>query len=305
MAHATQHLHNPCSLDENEQTPGKIWELLRRNDHFKKAVARLEELDKRPRVEDDSRQRCPRIVGQVMVERLGDIHSFAGVALQWLAPEPLFEIHYKEIPANLDLTGKRFVRLATVRLQQGKSPDPEDKSNWRTFEAQGEHDAESIANLNGRPWRRGPHIHLQLSTDPRFCSKVDPLKEWRDYFADGRKFTLGTPWRDVPPQFKREFCFHWRQLDSRTKNPITGTRIDAPCEHETDFFQGWRLVDFRACGSGNLSKDDLVKVIKFNQLADDCARPRPIIQVFVWWRRDDLNAFATASGGDGGNPRGY
>jgi len=41
MPHATQHAHNPCSLDENEQIPAKIWELLRRNESFRSDVARL------------------------------------------------------------------------------------------------------------------------------------------------------------------------------------------------------------------------------------------------------------------------
>jgi hypothetical protein len=27
-----------------------------------------------------------------MVDRLGEIHSFADVAVQWLVPEPLFEV---------------------------------------------------------------------------------------------------------------------------------------------------------------------------------------------------------------------
>jgi len=265
MAHAPQHAHNPCSLDENEQNPAKIWELLRRNDRFKKAVARLEELDKRPRLENDSLNRNPRAVGLAMVHRLGEIHAFAAEAIQWLVPEPLFEINHVAIPANLDLTGKDVVPLEFVKIQEGITPDPNDKDHWRTFEAHGDQDAQSVANCNGRPWRRGPHIHLQTSDDPRFCSKVDPLQEWRDYFAEGRKFTLGTPWRDSPPQFKRQFCFLWRYLDSRTKNPITGTRIDAPCEHETDFFAGWSLL---SCLSKNSrQEEDLARAIKFDDLA--------------------------------------
>jgi hypothetical protein len=47
MAHLPQHAQNPCSLDRNEQVPAKIWELLRRNERFKKAVTRLKVLDKR------------------------------------------------------------------------------------------------------------------------------------------------------------------------------------------------------------------------------------------------------------------
>ena len=44
MAHAPQNLQNPCLLDENEQIPAKIWELLRRNENFRADVARLTKL---------------------------------------------------------------------------------------------------------------------------------------------------------------------------------------------------------------------------------------------------------------------
>jgi hypothetical protein len=135
MAHAPQHAYNPCSLDENEQNPAKIWELLRRNDRFKKAVARLEELDKRPRLENDSLNRNPRAVSLAMVHRLGEIHAFAAEAIQWLVPEPLFEINHVAIPANLDLTWKDVVPLEFVKIQEGITPDPNDKDHWRTAPA--------------------------------------------------------------------------------------------------------------------------------------------------------------------------
>jgi hypothetical protein len=265
MAHTTQHPHNPCSLDENERTPAKIWELLRRNNHFQKAVARLEELDKRTRLVDSSPRRHPREIGLAMVDRLGEMHGFAGTAIQWLVPEPLFQINHVAIPANLDLTGKEVVPLEFIKIQEGITPDPNDTDRWRTFEAQGDQDAQSVANCNGRPWRRGPHVYFQRSKDPRFCSKVDPLQEWRDYFANGHKFSLDTPWRDSPAQFKRQFCFLWRYLDSRTKNPITGTRIDAPCEHETGFFSDWNLMSRLARNS--ITEEDLARALIFDDLA--------------------------------------
>lgn len=209
MAHAPQHPHNPCSLADNEQTPAKIWEMLRRNDRFRKAVARLEVLDKRPRTEDDSPQRRPREIGLAMVDRLGEIHGFAGAAIQWLVPEPLFEIHHVAIPPNFDVTGKSYAPLVTLKLQEGITADPDDKAQWRTFEAHGDQDAQSVANCNGRPWRRGPHIHLQTSDDPRFRSKVDPLKEWRDFFVGGKfspsaranVFSLWSELSPTPPFF--------------------------------------------------------------------------------------------------------
>lgn len=265
MAHAPKHPHNPCSLADDERTPAKIWEMLRRNDRFKKAVARLEELDKRSCVENECRRRNSREVGLAMVDHLGDIHNFAGVAIQWLVPEPLFEIHHIAIPANLDLTRKASVSLVTVKLQEGITADPMDTAHWRTFEAQGDQDAESVAYYHGRLLRRGPHVHLQTSDDPRFCSKVDPLQEWRDYFAKDRRFSVDTAWRDAPPQFKREFRLLWRYLDSRTTNPITGTRIDAPCEHETGFFLNWSMMS--CFTKQSFQEENLTRAIMFEDLA--------------------------------------
>ena len=47
MAQLSSQLFNPCLLDENEQIPTKIWELLRRNKSFREAVCRLTQLDDR------------------------------------------------------------------------------------------------------------------------------------------------------------------------------------------------------------------------------------------------------------------
>lgn len=252
-------------MGETERTPAKIWEMLRRNDRFRKAVARLEELDRRSALVEASHNRRPREVGLAMVGILGKNHGFAGAAIQWLVPEPLFEIHHVAIAANLDLSGKDYAPLVTVKLQEGFTADPNDKTNWQTFEAHGDQDAQSVANCNGRPWRRGPHIHLSTSDDPRFRDKVDPLQEWRDYFRNGRKFTLETPWRDAPAQFKRTFCFLWRYLDSRATNPITGKRTDAPHEHETNFFRGWSLMS--CFNKASFDGEDLTRAIMFDDLA--------------------------------------
>lgn len=267
MSHAPQHSHNPCSLDPDEQIPAKIWELLRRNNRFKQVVTRLQELDKRPQLQDGYAARCPHEVGEAMVRRLGERNGFAGTALKWLVPEPLFEIRHVAIPAGVDLTGKKFVSLVTVKLQSGTTADPDDQEHWRTYESQRGVDAEGVANLSRRGLPRGPHLQLDRSDDPRFCSKVDPLKEWRDYFTDGRNFTLSTPWREAPAPFKREFCFLWRHCDSRTTNPITGTRVDAPSEHETTFFQGWSLLP--AIGKNTVNQEDMARAWIFDNLAED------------------------------------
>ena len=89
--------------------------------------------------------------------------------------------------------------------------------------------------------RRGPHVHFARTSDrPAVCaSKVDPLKEWRDYFADGRKFTLGTPWRDAPPQFKRTPVSAGGNWIVRIHEPQSQARgLMRHCEHETSIFPG-------------------------------------------------------------------
>jgi hypothetical protein len=201
-----------------------------------------------------------------MIERLRDRHPFAALALQWMVPEPLFEIRHVTLPTDVVLPRNQRVSLVTEKLEIGVTPDPSDRAHWRTYEAQVGQDAEGMASHRGQPDRRGPHLIIQKSNDPRLCTKVDLLQEWRDYFASGRKFTLGTPWRDSPPQFKREFCFLWRHLDSRAVNPFTETRTDVPREHETKFFNGWRLTP--ALLHETNEREDWVRAIMFDELAD-------------------------------------
>jgi hypothetical protein len=267
MAHSPRHPDNPCSLDENEQIPAKIWELLRRNECFAKAVARLRTLDQDPKFQDTGAVRRNLEIAYTMVRHMEERSAFAATALKWMVPNPLFQIRQVAIPKGLDLRGRQFVSLFTVKLQQGTTADPADKDHWRTFEAQGDTDAESMANHNGQPMRRGPDVSFQTSDDTRFCSKVNPVEEWRAYFSNGKRFTLETPWREAPPQFKREFCFHWRHLDSRATNPITGTRIDVPCEHETHFFQDWSLLS--AMCQNPTESESLARVWTFDRLAHD------------------------------------
>jgi hypothetical protein len=102
MPHATQQLHNPCSLDENEQIPAKIWELLRRNAAFRDTVQRLRELDAQ---ESEYRTKPGQYHGSAwqksweLVEKVSENHSSAGVALQWLVPEPLFHVERVTCPS--------------------------------------------------------------------------------------------------------------------------------------------------------------------------------------------------------------
>lgn len=248
MRHKPRNELNPYLLDEAERTSAKIWELLRRNACFQKAVARLQKLDKRPSLD-----------GRAMVNRLYTIHGFAGIAIQWLVPQPLFQIKHVTITA---LAGKETV--SSVKIQQGITPDPND-GTWRTFRKRGKRDADSQANAAGPSLRRGPRVEVINCDDPRFCRNVEALQEWRDYFANGHKFSLATPWRDSPPQFKREFCSLWQGFDSRLKNPATGTRVGLPREHEPRFFYDWNLLSKIAAKSAG--PDDLARALMLDELA--------------------------------------
>lgn len=294
MAHEPQHRDNPYRPDlaEAERVPAKIWELLRRNDCFKKAVERLSVLDGRVRDvtkeitrlrasgvtldagSPDSEQlsvKCrerseAKFLASRVLENIGKVHSFAAAALQWLVPEPWFEIRHEVIADGVDLTGKQWVPTKAIRIEGGETPEPND---WQTFTAHGEFDAESRRNHAGcAPMVRGPCITFTVPDDPRLQGdKVNGIQEWRDYHSSHGQFTLADSWRNTPPGFKRTFCYLWRQRDSREQNPLTACRTDAPQEHETSFFNGWSLG---ACFTKNsFQEEDLARVLIFNDLADN------------------------------------
>jgi len=262
MPHATQHLHNPCSLDEYEQIPAKIWELLRRNAAFRDTVQRLRELDAQ---ESEYRTKPGQYHGPAwqesweVVERVSECHSFAGVALQWLVPEPLFHVESVTWPLGKRWKERRTFKPRVLAVGEGTTPDTTDKEHWHWWKNS------SQANHAGRRMTRGPDVHWTTSKFKRLCDKVNPLQEWQQFRWP---FTVNHPWNEAPPPFRRQFQFIWRGYDSRATNPITNRRSDSAAPHESDFFQGWRLEDFRASGLGNLSHDDLVKVLKFHDLAD-------------------------------------
>ena len=82
MAHEPQHPDNPCraSLPEAEQTPAKIWELLRRNEKFRRAVVKLQSLDNAAKAE---RKIGPAwFAADGLVKTLKRHHEFAGCALE-------------------------------------------------------------------------------------------------------------------------------------------------------------------------------------------------------------------------------
>lgn len=136
MAHTPQHPDNPCSLDENEQTPAKIWELLRRNGKFQRAVNKLQRLDAAARTDPTIGPAW--FAGYSLVKTLKQHHAFAGHALEWLVPEPLFRVSKVAIPIDVDLTGKNWVALGEetcfARRQAPRSlplPNPQNTQKTR------------------------------------------------------------------------------------------------------------------------------------------------------------------------------
>ena len=309
MAHTPQHPDNPCSLDENEETPAKIWELLRRNNDFQTQAQRLRELDEQARPETERHHRLGSQLNQALaalaeareqkapaetIERLSvrrgalnqeydsirqrpiwtqscaliaevrKHHEFGGHALQWLVPQPEFRVWRVTLPKNLDLKVEGEFIYDSVAEGCGTTPDPDDHEHW-SWEKRSKG---QLPGAVGGSSRRGPIIFWQTSDAPRLCSRFNAIQEWRDYFANDRKFTVDTPWREAPPEFRRTFCRLWRQRDSHALSPETGLRHDAPEPHETDFFQDWHLVSALAHAKAQkLEHEDMARAFMFDDLA--------------------------------------
>jgi hypothetical protein len=301
MAYTPQHPENPCrsELSEAEQVPAKLWELLRRNERFQKAFSRLVQLDTRAEaslaklrklqatgVEQhhqtseaaELRNECgrrseTRFLARRVLQNIRRSNAFAAAALEWLVPEPWFEIQHIAVHPGVDKKGKQYVGVKVVKIRGGSTPNPGDQVNWQEFVSQGDRDARSVRNLAGcAPNVRGPHITFTVTEDPDLQgSVVDGIQEYREYQAGHGPFTTLDSWRQTPPGFQRSFCRLWRQLDSRHVNPITKTRIDAPETHEVSFFEGWRLGALLAAVAqrGHLSVEDYAKAIQFDQIAEN------------------------------------
>jgi hypothetical protein len=260
MAEPSPRPFNPCLLDENEQIPAKIWELLRRNRDFRDVVRRLSILDFKER---NDCEKSGKYHGAAwgkswrLVERVNAQHPFAGVALQWLVPEPLFHCRVAAWPRGKKWKQRGVFITRFLRVGEGVKPNVKDMGwVWRNLEK---------PDIAGHPIRRGPEVYWTKSRFKRLRSWVNPILEWRRY---PWPFTVEHSWTDAPAQFRREFHFIWRrQFDCRPTNPLTQDRRDSPSPHETTFFHDWNLMSFRA--SGHLAQDDLYQVIRFKELADD------------------------------------
>lgn len=277
-------------MPEAEQVPAKIWELLRRNEKFKRTVARFQELDRRLQEanaaiktllgqgarfgEDGERgihldQLCEKsefVRSQTgrLLEAVKAQHPFAGRALEWLVPEPLFIVSKVGLPEGFDLKGKSCAPHETISYGEGTTPDPRDRKHWHWRRLH-----PGKPDTRGGLMRRGPIVEWRTSAFAPFRSPVNPIAEWKEHHQTHGPFTLADSWKNAPSHFKRIYCAIWRNFDNRAKDSLTGLRFDAANEHEVNFFQGWRLGDqlAEATQRGSLIGDDVFHSLQFDNLA--------------------------------------
>ena len=217
---------------------GKLWELLRRNDRFRRTATWLGAVGSLTSSGNEDEARRARARGQRMLHVMDRVNGFAADALRWLVPCPLFTHREIAVPRDFDAT-KRTVAHQVIRLGWGITPDPSDSAHWRWFESDpptgdeqvdGLHTADAKANFDGWPMRWGPSIETVTSADPRLQRVCrDRVSAWREWFAK-HQFTVETSWEQAPPGFKDTFRHHWSNLPG-------GSHVG----EETNFFHGWDL----------------------------------------------------------------
>jgi hypothetical protein len=189
-----------------------------------------------------------------LVEEAKENHPFAGIALEWLVPEPLLIITH--FTASED-DGRVRRDVCEIRPQDLAAPE-----NWPWRD-------DAKPNIQGSPLTRGPEIHFHEGNILSLCDHPIFLNEWRGWEPGKRMFDCDTPWPQTPEGFRNCFQFIWRRYyDSSANNSFSGSRTDSPEPHETDFFKGWNLEDFPASRSFSLSREDLAKIYQFKELAD-------------------------------------
>jgi hypothetical protein len=262
------HTFNPCDLEnEDEQVPAKIWELLRRNAAFRAEVERLSELESQVQTECAAGTYHGPAWNESwrLVEEAKDRHSFAGIALEWLVPDPLLII--------TRFTASKDGSPVSRKVCEVRPQDLAALEHWPWWD-------DKKPNVQGRRLVRGPEIHFHDGNIRRLCDRHIFLNEWQGWKPGEKMFDCETPWTRTPAGFRNWFQFIWRRdYDSSARNPFSGTRADSPEPHESDFFKGWNLQDFPASHSSSLSTGELAKVIRFNEFADArvFAIPRTIL----------------------------
>ncbi len=175
MAKIVQSPLNPCSLDENEQIPAKIWELLRRNTEFKQAVERLRNLDRKARETNRSdsewKESCD------IIADLKNSNPLAALALQWLVPEPRFFASRESDGQTEDGTGH--------------SPDFKHDS-WIWIKRNAPQGAIGHHNM------RGPEVAAE-----------NP--DWKNWQLGEALFNCETPWLHLPNSYQGVFWDIWQK----------------------------------------------------------------------------------------------
>ena len=223
---------NPCTLNGDELIPAKIWELLRRNPRFQRSVGWLLTLDGRARKSERHRDSREWNASWSLVRGIQARNPFAGTALQWLVPDPLFREIKRKFPDGLPASNKSVVHLENESIREGTTPNPKDRQHWHLLSR-----GDRRPRTSGGLITRGPEINRYLSDDQRLCAVANPFDEWQNYHE--WDFTIDTPWPQTPQGFRNSFSHLWRQSDASA----VGGRKDAPHLHETDFFQEWSLPD--------------------------------------------------------------
>jgi hypothetical protein len=238
-------------IAQSESRLAKLWELLRRNDRFRRLVTRLTAL----RAQHEEAVRLAKVKGISKVRReqllsdarnaqqrgwriltfLDELNPFAADALRWLVPLPLF-YHYTEVlPRGFDARkrkwrDKKWAPSVFICIGRGITPDPSDKkpNHWIWFESLDDQENSASARMgrSGTPMRWGPNIRTYTAKDRRLRHVCfDGIAEWRNYFAKQR-FDVRTHWHKAPAGLQRYFRMHWSKLP--------GGSTDA---NETSFFQ--------------------------------------------------------------------
>ena len=270
MKHEPLKPFNPCRLGESEQLPAKIWELLRRNARFRENVDKLVKLDAKEqtyRLRNGNYHGVAWEKSMLLLEQVSDRHPFAGVALQWLVPEPLFQcsIVTRSRPLKRRKGESNVIRL--LKDGEGTTPDVTDKSwNWRTPEQ---------PDIAGRLETRGPFVQWTRSRCKGLGDLVNPIDEWQKY---DWPFTVEHDWSKAPEGFKRAFQFIWRsRFDSRPNNQLTNNRLDSPFPHEVSVFRDWCRSEPQ---SEEEARKEVIQAFRFQKLATEYrvfAIPRTIL----------------------------
>jgi hypothetical protein len=251
MAAKSQHFFNPCDAPNAQRLPAKIWELLRRNDSFRRDVNRLRALDKRATKETKEYQEVARQYNQAVADqdnaqiaaswqRLDQIkhrptrsetlrliekhqrtHPLAALALTWLVPEPEFFIRCK----------------CRSRVQEGHGFSP-DWSDWSWRNVYVGSGRKLAVKVGGESWTRGPGIFASTLTNP--------FPDWQNWRPGQALFDYKTPWNRLPRSFRRQFVAAWRD------------NYDSPDAHEFNFLRQPRKTD-------RLSRADFANYLSFRQ----------------------------------------